>query len=694
MKNSTSVRAFILKAGGTLSLFGVLSGAAQTATAQNTVTADIRSVFQMPQFAEEQRLQTIKVLKLIRDRKYADAEQSLRQLIQKFPDWPMHHYTLAATLARQDKTDAAIDSLKSAVDKGLGNRGVLERDPAFNTLRGLPRFQSLLHEMKQQPSSFLHGARTPMAKPVKDGTAHVDESNTIWEALIQALISTFSFPDRSSSDRVRGSDDAISRRLNLLYGRRQAAGNHGDLYDNRDNGHSRLPRKAYPQLSHITYGAKAIAARMHYGVNAHQLFNAITIGNSSTALTKGSNWRSQARLIQTNSLLMARAFQHYANDHLYVFPEHADHDPEKGDVFPANTPYMLVSQGSSGSDRPILDALAAILAAFDPSVKTFLRSKHLVMPTVQMIFRSSLKSLETEEDYLTGKAHPPVFDGANLDVRKMIHRANSLRKEEVPPRVNLKVIEETLPKPGISYFGPSARDEVLFNTPSAIARVIRGTGIEKRMVIDASGTKDPNGHPLRFEWKVLQGDPDLVSIKRLSEDGSKAELKVQWHERQPVKFRSRLMSSRVDIAVFAHNGFHYSAPAFISLSYPTRQQRAYDQQGRVREITYDLEEMRNIYQDPVLFPKRGWRDLYAYTKDGRFIGWDRIKYNSIENYTREGARVIEKDELGRAVKAERVVYRLKPGVREVIAVPTGELLVYRYKDKKDRIGVSSRVTGE
>ena len=65
--------------------------------------------------------------------------------------------------------------------------------------------------------------------------------------------------------------------------------------------------------------------------------------------------------------------------------------------------------------------------------------------------------------------------------------------------------------------------------------------------------------------------------------------------------------------------------------------------------------------------------------------------NRIENYTRDGARVIEKDELGRAVKAERVVYRLKPGVREVIAVPSGEVLEYRYKDSEDRIGISSAV---
>ena len=131
-----------------------------------------------------------------------------------------------------------------------------------------------------------------------------------------------------------------------------------------------------------------------------------------------------------------------------------------------------------------------------------------------------------------------------------------------------------------------------------------------------------------------------------------------------------------------------------SLSYPTRQRRVYDRTGRVVEIVYDSEETRNLYQDPVLFPRRGWRDLYAYTKDDKFIGWDRITPNRVENYTRDGARVIEKDELGRAVKAERVVYTLKPGVREVIAMPSGEVLEYRYKDSEDRIGISSAVAGD
>ncbi len=662
--------------------------------AAEKAATEARNVFQRALFADEQHRHILDVLRLFRLRRYGDAEAKLNWLISTFPDWPKYNYLLAAAQAQQDKTDEALDSLKLALSKGFSYREAVEKDPLFNTLRGLPQFQALLDGVQRRLPATLLSSSGLSPKPVKDGIALVDETNTVWEPTSETLISAFSFPDSPHSDRVRGSDDAISRRLNLLYGRGEAAGNHGDLYDNRDNGHSPLRPGVYPQLTRVKYAGKAIAARTHYGVNARHLFNAITIGNSSTAITRGPLRRSLARFTQTNPVLIERAFQHYANDHIYVFPEVGDHDPQFGDLFPANTPYMLVSQGSSGSDQPILDALAAILAALQPSVKKFLKSKHLVMPTVQMIFRSGLKPLQSPDEYLTNKAHPAVFNGTDLDVRRMIFVANKLREEEIPPRVNLNIVQESLPTPGINYFGPSAQDEVLFTTPSAIARIVRSTDLEKRMLINTSGTTDPNGRPLRFEWKVLQGDSNLIEIKKLKQDGSEVELKVKWHERRQATSNPAVLSSRVDIAVFAHNGFNYSAPAFISLAYPTRHQRTYDRSGRIREIVYDQSGAHNLYQDPVIFPRRGWRDLYAYTKQGQFIGWDRISNNRIENFTRDGARVTKKDDLGRAVMAERVVYSLKPGVREVVARPTGEILLYRYEDREDRIGVSIPVSTE
>ena len=648
------------------------------------------NVFEMPAYASLQQRLTKSVIRLFRDRRYAEAEKALRHLVDQFPNWPVHHYNLAAALARQNKRAEALESLDKAISRGFTSKIALERDPDLDTLRELPRFRELLVNLDQRFKAKPRKARKSFVpRLVHEGRAIVNGTNTAWEPRSNTLVAAFKFTRSPRNDRVYGGEDRISGLLNLWYGRGEAAGNHGDLYDNRDNGHSLLSKELFPQISHVEYSANARTAGVHYGVNSRLLFNAITLGNSSTAVTDSRLWRSQARLVLTTPELVARTYQHYVNDHLYVFPEHRDHDPERGDLFPANTPYMIISQGSSGSDRPIMRAVGAILAAFRPDVKAFLRDKHLVVPTVQMIFRSGLKSVKTPQDYLSAKAHPSVFEAADIDLEKMIHRARNLRAEAVPPRVQIAVVEESKPRPGIDYFGPTKADEILFDTPSAIARIVRSTAHEKRMVISAAKTADPNGLPLKFAWKVLRGDADKITIKPLAGDASVVELRIQWHRRMPVPFKPELTTDRVDIAVFAHNGENYSAPAFVSLFYPPNQSRRYDRAGRILEIDYDALDLQDRYVDPVLFAQRVWRDRYHYTEDGQLIGWDRISRHSTRRFTRHGARVVETDARGRPTKAERIRYEIKktkPGLGQVVEVPTGDLMTYRYRAVSDLMG--------
>src|SRR6056297_3810659 len=79
----------------------------------------------------------------------------------------------------------------------------------------------------------------------------------------------------------------------------RAAGNHGDLYENRDRGHSRLPPEAHPQLTHVIYDAEMREAGLDYGQAGPVLFDAPLIGNSSTAVKAGPLWRSLPRLALT-----------------------------------------------------------------------------------------------------------------------------------------------------------------------------------------------------------------------------------------------------------------------------------------------------------------------------------------------------------------------------------------------------------
>lgn len=52
-------------------------------------------------------------------------------------------------------------------------------------------------------------------------------------------------------------------------------------------------------------------------------------------------------------------YNEFLNNQMYCYPEHNDFDPEHGDVYPANAPFWVISQGSSGSDQPFMEAIAA-----------------------------------------------------------------------------------------------------------------------------------------------------------------------------------------------------------------------------------------------------------------------------------------------------------------------------------------------
>lgn len=640
-----------------------------------------------------ERPMTVPIIQLFRHGQYKEAEQILRRLVERFPASALYRYNLAAALARQGKADEALGSLSAAVEHGFENADLIERDPDFDTLRDHPQYRALLSRLadiaerkSREPAVEIRPA------VVADGRALVDETNTSWEPHNNLLFAQFKFPQEPPNGPVRGADDEAARLLNAWTASGTAAGNRGDLYDNRDRGHSRLSAKLWPQVAHIQYGPKARSANVDYGVNAGILFNAITFGNSSTALTSSFAWRSQARMVLTSADLVARAYLQYAANHIYVYPEHRDHDAAHGDLMPANTPYMIVSQGSSGSDKPFLNAVAGILAALRPDTKAFLRTNRLIAPTVQMVLRRGQHQVESDSDYLTAKAHPSVFSSKNLDMVKMLRLAHGLKAGSIPPVVRLSVTEEDKAESGTDYFAPPTIGERLFDTPSAIARIVRSTAYSRRIVVDASATKDPNGRPLTFHWVVLRGDADRIKIEPVGKRHDKAALEIPWHERHRVPFAPELTTDRVDIGVFAYNGVAYSAPAFVTFLFPGDQKRSYDANGRIGCIDYADPEFKDRYVDPILFPQRDWRDCYTYDKAGNLTGWNRVSGGSVQRFTRHGAKVVETDSEGRPTLAEKVRYELEPtraGRPKVVQMPTGHFLSYRYDGPGDQIGTAT-----
>jgi len=383
----------------------------------------------------------------------------------------------------------------------------------------------------------------------------------------------------------------VGRLLRKWYADGTAAGNTGDFYDNRDRGHSRLNAAKFPQLDRVEYPDELKQRRLDWGLQVRFLFPHVTIGNSSTSsspTTGGCN--SRRALMSPRAVAMIQ--RQYRNGHLYVYPEHRDHDPGRngrggyGDLFPANVPYLITSQGSSGSDRPFVEAVAFTLAAFRPEVKKRLIETGLLMPTVQMIFRSCNRGANHRKDYLTGKAHPTAFEGSDVDAAAMVRLAHEIRSETIPPIVQLAVVEEDQARPGRDYFD-TGRPEKLFDTPAAIARIARSTKYRRRMVLSAKGSYDVNRRELTYHWAVLRGDAERIRIKPRNKAASEVELLVCHHERRPIRPGAKIESSRVDVGAFVHNGAYYSAPAFVCFYWLADEARTYHPDGRVLEVGYD-----------------------------------------------------------------------------------------------------------
>lgn len=549
----------------------------------------------------------------------------------------------------------------------------------------VPPIEKAISATTQSPASL---RQKPMPRLTSDFNAMVDARNTGWDPRLNVLKSLFSF-DVKPSDLKKpiGFGGAASKLVNEWYEKGLAAGNYGDLYDNRDSRHSLLRKGRLPQLTHITYGPEAKGAQTHYGLNNKFVYNAITIGNSSTA-RGGKLWRSLPRIAMTTPNAAKILYLQYVTNQLYFYPEHRDHDPKFGDVMPANTPYLIISQGSSGSDQPFIQAAGVILAAFKPKVKETLKKAGMIMPTLQMIFRRGQKNVNSTADYLSGKAHPTVFNSKNLDLVKMVKLANALKIDNIPPMVGIQMVEENVIDAAVDP-SPADLSEKLFDTPGAIARTIRSTAYEKRMLVRAS-YKGVNGlEKVSYDWRVLRGDASRIKITPRSEDGSLVEILVPWHERMAIPGQSDLTSDRVDIGVFVGNGSNLSAPAFISLTYPAQQKRTYGENGQVLSIDYQYEDFSDRYADPLLFPKRAWLDIYQYDDKGMLIGWKRQQKGKTESFTRHGAVVTERDSQGRAIKAQSVRYVSAPtrsGHLKIEAKRSSEFLSYKYLDNEDRIG--------
>ena len=558
------------------------------------------------------------------------AARLIDALIARHEGLGLLHANRAALAMLAGDPAAAMAGLEAAAARGLPDLAALLGDPLFAPLAADPALGPRLAALAAAPPPAAASVpvAAPAPAPVVEGRAPVAGGNTGWNPATERLEPRFAFPSRPTAAVLPDRPETAAYDLLREHWRRgRAAGNHGDLYDNRDRGHSTLDPGVFPQLAFVGYGPAARAADVDYGLADKLAFDRPAFGNSSTAITGGTLWRSLPRLAMTQAdgTGPMRLWQNAAANALYVYPSHKDYGEETGDLFPANTPYILVSHGSSGSDKPFLEAVALILASFRPETKAKLVETNTLVSTMQMVFRRSQQHIVSRPGYMSGDAHPAVFESYDINLARMVSLAQWIKPGDIPPEVRIRMVEEDQGVEGVDYFG-AGLSEQLFDTPGAVARIWRASAYTRTMLVSAEETRDVNGRPLLFYWRLLQGDPDRVRIEPL-DDGRRARITVDWHEPFRISDENPIRSSRIDIGVFANNGQHDSAPAILSLYCPPHEARSYEPgpDGTMRIAAIDYAGRPDAYADPLVSPRAAWRDDYHYDDQGRLTGWTRSR---------------------------------------------------------------------
>ena len=620
------------------------------------------SILDLPALQARQVAGQAQVVHLMRAKEFDKAESMLRLMTRHNPKSPATRYNLACLLALREQANEAFEQLELAVELGFRNIAHLENDPDLLNLRKDKRFSAVLKAAaKPFEGSVWPKFPKPVPAVVKDGEVVLNELNLGYDPKVGLFLGLVGRAKNVEELTIAKGQGKVGDLLREWFEEGTAAGNRGDFYDNHDGDHSNMNFRGFPQLTRIEYGEALRKRGLHNGLQRHFIFSGVTLGNSSTAITGGRNWRSQARFALTQPNGATRLALHYLRNHLYFYPEHKDHDAGRngknggghGDVFPANVPYIVVSQGSSGSDRAFMNAFVAMLAALRPETKQVLVRSPLLMPTLQQVFRRSNRNVESDEDYFTGKAHPTVFKAEHLDPETMVRRVHALRPDSLPPLAQFKVTKEDVPVAGQDFFDfrPHQR---LFDTPCAAARVYKSSASSLRFTLDARSSRDFAGRPLSYRWKVLRGDAERITIEKQDANGSLVEITIPWHERRPVLPGSAMESNRVDIGLFAGNADHWSAPAFFSVYFPDNQRRVYDDRDRILSIDYSL----GNYVDPLIDTPREWQDKYRYEDNGSLLGWTRYRKGKVDEqeFTAGGLLVVAKNNDGSPAETTSVRY--------------------------------------
>lgn len=456
--------------------------------------------------------------------------ETCRKGVRLLPDDPTWQYNLACSLAYLRNPKPALDALEKAIDLGFRDAEAILRDTDLKRLEKQPRYAELVEY-----------AREMAQKPLMTGPlATVDATGVFGEALAlgaQNLGWDFDF-------------GCFSARMKMAQG--SAGGSEGDLYMNRDAFHSPNGRPAlerflqeFPGLTHVMLDQDGRDRKMDLDF-PNILFPYPVFGNSSRANVGGTHWRSLPRALMTTEARRLKAMvKFYLSNQIWVFPANADIEPigVHGDVFASITPYWIVTAGRSWSDLPYLRGALEASRSLKPDVKKEIVRRGLLAPTVQMLLRRSLRTVERPADYLTSRAHPTAMPTNALLVARVRKNAAALTVDSIPPLAVISVKS-----------GPVSRRAVLpettYATAFAWATVLRAGDPVRTFTVSASGEGE-------FAFALVNDTRKAAKLERLSPN--EALVTIDRRRMTP--------TNRVDVAVFAKSAAsQWGAPSYASFA--------------------------------------------------------------------------------------------------------------------------------
>ena len=484
----------------------------------------VLSIWDYPSRYSEHRRLARQFVTAVRKGDTATMEQSSRKGVELLPDDPTWHYNLACSLAYFPKReDEAFDELETAIDLGYRNRASIEADTDLRRLSKLPRYKELLEYadfMKSRP--MFSGPMSAIdATGVFGKSLVLGEQNLGWDFDFGCFVAKMKLAPAA------------------------AGPSSGDLYMNRDGGHSVLRREEFPGLTRVSFDSVGTNRNMHLDI-PNVLFPYPAFGNCSRALVQPTYWRSLPRMLMTaQAEEIGKMSRLYLSNQTWVFPANADIAPvgTNGDVFASIAPYWMTTAGRSWSDLPYLRAALEASCALKKPVKAEIVNRRLLAPTIQTLIRKTLKGVTNDVDYLSAKAHPTALPANGVDIVRLKAAAAALEIGEIPPLAAVSV-EPDLRRPA------GAIPELTYASAFAWAFVLRADDVMRTFRIRAKGAAE-------FAFVQTHGAGIRVSVEKEAPDCVKV----------TIDRTGMGPTNRVDVAVFGRNpGTGWGAPSYVSFA--------------------------------------------------------------------------------------------------------------------------------